>query len=71
MNINDGVRFKLTEHGKRIYEASSQSYHEYDDYCDEEGYYNEQLWVVMRIFGEHMYCGCKQVFVNNEIILEV
>lgn len=69
-NINDYVKVKLTEKGKRIY------YHQFDDMneviqqingnlikppelsYDDDGYVELQMWHLMEIFGRYLYNEC-------------
>jgi hypothetical protein len=81
-NINDSVRVKLTDHGRDIW------YHRNDELnkkfnlhpplssgypLEVDGWFEEQLWVIMNVFGPHLYNGCKQVFEKNvmEILEEI
>jgi hypothetical protein len=63
-NINDNVKFRLTEYGKSVlYENDRASFYKPDD----DGYYDMQIWVVMQIFGEKMYVGNNEIFIENKI----
>ena len=53
ININHTVRVKLTDKGKEIMEDQRQPFPK----VDEDGYHHFQLWVLMAIFGQHMYAG--------------
>lgn len=73
INLNEIVKFKLSEHGKEVYR------HRYDGYgfeynrepeIDDDGYMRMQLWTFMQIFGEHMIMGMPEVLKPLEIIYE-
>lgn len=74
INLNEIVKFKLSERGKEIYR------HRYDKYglfgynrepiLDDDGYMSMQLWTFMQIFGEHMTLGMSEVLNPLEIIYE-
>ena len=77
-NINDCVKFKLTDYGKDVY------YHRFDSLnelagkevvkpsypkIDSEGYSEMQLWHFMSIFGSHIFNGGPLVIENNRIYI--
>ena len=65
INLNESVKFKLSERGKEIYR------HRYDGLepeLDDDGYMSMQLWTFMRVFGEHMIPGVPEVVQPLEII---
>lgn len=80
INLNERIKFKLTDYGKDIY------YHQFDELnefikqhggkpieptmpeVDEEGYTEMQLWCFMNIYGKHMEMGCNNVLESLEII---
>lgn len=76
INLNDTVKFKLTDYGKEIW------YHQYDDLnkfftiepeypkVDEDGYTYMQLWSFMKLYGKHIYMGSKNVIEPLELICE-
>ena len=82
INLNEPVKFKLTDYGNDIY------YHQFDELnesikqrggkpieptmpeVDEEGYTKMQLWHFMNIYGKHMKMGCNNVVEPLEIIYE-
>ena len=73
INLNEKVKFKLSERGQEIYR------HRYDGYgieynrepeLDDNGYMEMQLWVFMQTFGEHMIMGMSEVLNPLEIIYE-
>ena len=82
INLNESVKFKLTDYGKDIY------YHRFDESnefikqfggkpieptmpeVDEEGYTKMQLWYFMYIYGKYMEMGCENVVEHLEIIYE-
>ena len=56
-NINDNIRFKITEHGWDYIKDKNKTDPVYKLYpktfkVDSEGYCIEQLWSVMQFFGE-------------------
>lgn len=73
INLNEKVKFKLSEHGKEIYRHRYDGYgFEYDrePELDDNGYMEMQLWTFMQIFGEHMIMGMSEVVQPLEIIYE-
>lgn len=79
INLNEYVKFKLTDKGKDIF------YHQYDAMnaywgrqiiephfpkTDDDGYVKMQLHEVMRLYGNYMKIGDKSVIENNEILYE-
>lgn len=60
LNINDTVKVKFTEEGKRIYREYFDEGIYHEPTPDSEGYRRMQLWLVMKIFGSHIKAG----FVN-------
>ena len=65
INLNEIVKFKLSERGKEIYR------HRYDGLepeLDDDGYMSMQLRTFMRAFGEHMIPGVPEVVQPFEII---
>ncbi len=77
INLNEHIKVKLTDYGKEIY------YHQYDcinNYHereiitphfpkeDSEGYSVFQLWDFMRLYGEYMHLGWKEVIKPLEIV---
>lgn len=80
-NMNDIVRVKLTDHGRRLH----REYHDnlFANYLsarpikykpikeDNNGWSEWQLWNLMSIFGKHIYMGCKSVFETNiELVVD-
>lgn len=70
VNINDRVKVRFTEHGFRLYGEhlflNNQPVQVNHDHC----YYIFTLWELMSIFGDAIYLGSDQIFVNNEIDIE-
>lgn len=76
-NINHYVRFRLTEEGKaRILKFHREQFESYNlppyswfDFHkpDAEGFYSEQLWHVMEIFGPAMHVGAGPFFLGNDL----
>jgi hypothetical protein len=66
ININDTVKVKLTEHGVNFVTRSKER-----GYLLKEGN-NEmtiELWHLMQVFGDAMYMGGDQLFINNIVTL--
>ena len=75
INLNESVKFKLSERGKEVYRHRYDGYgFEYDSIrepkLDDEGYVSMQLWMFMQTFGEHMILGMPEVVQPLEIIYE-
>ena len=79
INLNEPIKVKLTDWGKRIY------YHRYDrinrmvgrEICkprfpkeDENGYTEFQLWCFIELYGEHMGMTLPNVIEPLEIVYE-
>lgn len=82
INLNDIVKFKLTDHGKDIF------YHRFDAVnqrilrnggkpikpnmpkVDSEGYTKMQLWCFIELFGPHTSMTAENYIEHLEIILE-
>jgi hypothetical protein len=81
-NINQYVKVKLTEKGKEILlndhnridkqlkESGAKGLGTFILRLDKDGYYKEQLWKVMRVFGEHMSNGYEPPFETEIEIVE-
>ena len=71
VNINDMIRFRLTEYGRSVREAWWKEYGLQAPVLtpDSNGRVEMQLWEVMQIFGPAMRMGGKQIIVDNEIEL--
>lgn len=83
INLNDFVKFKLTDHGKDIF------YHRFDvtnDWIarrggnpieprmpevDSNGYSKMQLWDFMTLFGPYMQLGQKECVQPFEIVYDL
>lgn len=65
-NVNSQVMVTLTEYGISVFNKSEYSRHEKLN----ENRLWTQLWTLMKIFGNEMYVGSKQVFENNIIEIE-
>lgn len=78
INLNDKVRFKLTELGREIY------YHQFDDLIklgaqltperpkeDAEGYASMQLWEFLELYGPHIGMARKNVIEPLNLIAEI
>lgn len=71
VNLNNYVRFKLTDKGREYINALNQNNPIYSR-CplkfkvDSDGWIEEQLWHFMYLFGSEMYMGFEQI-VETEI----
>lgn len=72
-SLNDSIRVRLTDYGKRIYKEQLERFNEYhgkrvientDPTVDSEGYTTFQLWDFMNTFGDYLYMA------NTEIVIE-
>lgn len=63
ININNYAWVRLTDYGFSCLPADELKFL----VNDENGWSRFQLWVLMSIFGPHLYNGCEQLFHNNEI----
>lgn len=57
-NINNLVRIKLTDEGRAIAAREDRYFRS----PDEDGWTSEQLWVVMQVFGPHLFNGGPLMF---------
>lgn len=70
VNLNDHVKVKLTERGRRVWLSYWRQIGGSDKWARDKVADNsltEQLWQVMAIFGEHMCNGGDQLFERNEV----
>ena len=67
INLNESVKFKLSERGKEIYRHIHEGL---EPKLDDDGYMSMQLWTFMWIFGEHIIPGVPEVVQPLEIIYE-
>lgn len=67
INLNERVKFKLSEYGKEIYRKWHGGV---GPKLDDDGYMSMQLWSFMWIFGNHMIPGEPEVLNPLEIIYE-
>lgn len=58
-NINDDVRVRLTDIGRRILDKDGSL--EFVK-TDKDGWSTFQFWVLMEIFGKYIYNGCSVPF---------
>ena len=66
LNINDTVKVKLTQAGFQI--ACDAGYQNTATNIDVDGYSSFQLWILMEIFGPHLYHGMPNtLFEQNRI----
>jgi hypothetical protein len=77
LNINDGIKFKLTKHGNEIL----QSYLDDQTRCyglnakeqykvREDGYIHTEMWLFMMIFGSVFGVNEDNILIDNEIIVK-
>ena len=57
-NANHYVKVQLTEEGHRIYKETPHMLTE-EPVENKEGWSIWQMWVLMGMFGPHMFNGCK------------
>src|SRR5690348_8151289 len=79
VNINDSVRFRLTDEGKKMIlryhniQAGELNLPPYDWFKyhqpDADGYYSEQLWQLMTFFGPYLQMGGPQLIEANELLI--
>ena len=78
VNINDTVKVKLTEGGKRLHRAMFDQFHAMypqlkHEYIapkeDAEGYSEFQLWCLMQDFGPHIRLGGMPPF--SDIVIPI
>jgi hypothetical protein len=80
MNINDNVRFRLTDDGRRVIREfhwrqaaqlgiSAEQATDWFRWCpaDAEGYHTEQLWVLMQMLGPSLFMGGPTLIERNEL----
>lgn len=72
VNLNDFVRFRLNDYGKRVYDDWYAGIHAKPPELktDEYGYSKMQLWQFMEIFGPHIHMWEKNVIEPLELIFE-
>lgn len=60
-NLNDYIKVKLTEFGRKIYRSSfvSLGLPEPRINVDEDGYTRFQIHDFISVFGEHIHIGCE------------
>ena len=74
ININDGVKFKITADGKEYIKHLNATHNVYK-LCpisfkeDENGYSEAQLWELFHYFGDAIYMGCF-VPIETDILVE-
>lgn len=67
-NLNDRVRVKLTDTGRRIHRLDHDKYSVtcpkltyFEPETDEQGWSTFQLWDLMKLFGSHIYMGMPEL----------
>jgi len=68
-NINDMVKVKLTEYGKKVLFEDYRKHYNMEPIYKEnkDGTSEWQLWNLMHLFGPYMYNGGKNVIEENNI----
>ncbi len=82
-NINNNIRFKLTEHGNEVLQAHINSVDfglrdpeslrvimRDNNTADVNGYHTMQMWYAMSLFGDCLYNGADNVFEGNVIHID-
>lgn len=73
MNINDHIKVKLTDYGKRMLEDAfsvcedNKNLNRYTQ-SDENGYTKFQMWDFIQLLGEYMILGQEKV-IETEILI--
>ena len=77
INLNDEVKIKLKDQGieilKQEHERINQLLKRKDKFelkLDEDGYYKEQLWKIMQVFGKYIAFGADVPFETDIIVFE-
>jgi len=73
ININDKMRFQLTERGKKIWLDYWRPYTGGEEPTlpqETDGWCSGQMWSVMSVFGPHFSCGA-DIPIKTEILVEV
>lgn len=82
-NINNNIRFKLTEHGERKLKSYIESIDLIDgdteylkqalydrNQADQDGYHTMHMWYAMSLFGDCLYNGAENIFEGNVIHID-
>lgn len=72
VNLNDFVRFKLTDYGKRVYDQwfIDLRIKPVELRIDKDGYTKMQLWQFMEIFGPHIHMWEENVIEPLDLVFE-
>lgn len=74
LNLNETVKVKLTERGKKIYREHfsplPDGFEQPEPRIDEDGFTEIQLWVFMAMFGKSMSIGKPNVIKPLEIVFD-
>ena len=68
LNINEKVKCVLTHEGEEVLRRKNPISYRFN-YSQVRHELDEQLWVVMNVFGEELFNGGKTMFVDNNIEL--
>ena len=64
-NVNHNVKIKLTKTGvKVIKDYYDEANIDYEIKLDEDGYFQDQMWHVMKMFGSKMVMGGEELLEN-------
>lgn len=66
INLNDRVRFRLTSHGESYMRKLPQRPY---FLSAEGGYFETQLWELMRVFGPHLHMGFDNL-IESDLFVE-
>lgn len=74
-NLNDAIRVKLTDYGKKIYTEELERTNRYfgrrvientSPIVDADGYSTFQLWSFMNTFGSYLYMANTEIVIENQ-----
>lgn len=74
-NLNDTIRVKLTDYGKKIYTEELERTNRYfgrrvientSPMVDADGYSTFQLWSFMNTFGSYLYIANTEIVIENQ-----
>ena len=82
-NINNNIRFKLTDHGNEVLQAhinsvdfgirdpeSHRGIMRDNNAADKDGCHTMHMWYAMSVFGDYLYNGAENVFEGNLIYID-
>jgi hypothetical protein len=68
-NINENVKIKLTDSGIKMYKEYYKGIKNTAPRLDKDGYYRDQLWHIIKMFGSNIGMCCELPFETEIIIL--